>query len=142
MFEKHIGKYLSIAKRAHSMFLQKKLKTYNIGRGELFILIALYKKDAICQQTLCEYYKLNKAAVGRAVKKLKKKKYIIKKIDKNDKRKMVLFLTKKAKNMKSEFVKILNSVEKTVKKNLTEKEINEFIKISEKISKNIHEAID
>ncbi len=142
MYKEPIGKYLSITKRAHSMLLQKKLKSYDIGTGELFILIALYKEDGICQQTLCEHYKINKAAVGRAVNRLKEKDYIIKKTDEEDKRKRILYLTDKAINMKSEFKKVLNSAEEIVRKDLTKDEIDEFLRISKKISKNLHDKID
>lgn len=142
MYKEPIGKYLSIAKRAHSILFQKKLKPYHIGTGELYILIALYKEDGICQQKICEHYRINKAAVGRAVHKLKKKNFLTKKTDDKDKRKRILFLTEKAKKMKPEFKNLLRSAEKILRKDLSDEEIETFLEISKKISKNIHEVID
>ncbi|TYB30777.1 MAG: MarR family transcriptional regulator [Candidatus Mcinerneyibacterium aminivorans] len=142
MYKEPMGKYLSIAKRAHSMLLQKKLKQYNIGTGELYILIVLYKEDGICQQKICDHYRINKAAVGRAVHKLEKKHFITKKPDEKDRRKRILSLTEKARKMKPEFKNILRSAEKVLRKDLSDKEIETFLKVSKKISKNIHEVLD
>lgn len=142
MIDDCIGKYLSIAKRAHTMLLQKKLKSFDIGVAELLLLIALYKKDKRCQKELCNLYKLNKAAVGRALNKLEDNNFITKKIDENDKRKRIIYLTDKAQKNKQKFKKILKSTEDIVRQGLSDGEIKEFLKISKKIISNIHEKID
>ncbi|MFW5976588.1 MAG: MarR family winged helix-turn-helix transcriptional regulator [Bacillota bacterium] len=132
-----IGKYLSIARRAHAALLDEKLKSYDISHGQILLLVTLYKEEGINQHRLCKIYDLDKAGVNRSMKKLKENGYIIKKPDTEDKRKKKIFLTEKAEKFKPRLIEILESVENQVRKNLTQGEINEFIKIIKKICINL-----
>lgn len=132
-----IGKYLSIAYRAFNMLLDDKLAQYDIARGQFPILIALYHKEGISQQELCDIYNLDKAAVGRAVKKLTEKNFIERKRDPEDKRQYCLYLTEKANSFKSKFLSILKSTEEDIKQGLTEIEVEDFMITLKKIVKNL-----
>ncbi|MFW5998442.1 MAG: MarR family winged helix-turn-helix transcriptional regulator [Bacillota bacterium] len=132
-----IGKYLSIARRAHAALLDEKLKSYDISHGQILLLVTLYKQEGINQHRLCKIYDLDKAGVNRSMKKLKKNGYIIKKPDNEDKRKKKIFLTDKAKSFKPKLIEILESVENQVRKNLSKDEINNFIQIMKKICVNL-----
>ncbi len=131
------GRYLSIAYRAHATLLNKKLSNYGIGRGQYPFLIALYNHEGICQNRLCDIYNIDKAAAGRALKKLAKEEFIIKKSDPKDKRKHLIYLTTKGKKFKNEFINILNSNEDTIKDGLKEEEIEIFLKVIKKICNNL-----
>lgn len=138
MEKKSIGKYLSIAHRAHTSMLDKKFKEkFGISHGQIFILITLYKNEGINQHRLCKIYDLDKGGVGRIIKKLKEKELIIKEADPEDKRNKLIFLTEKARAMKSDFFQILNKIEKQIKQGLTEEEIETFLKIINKICNNL-----
>ncbi|WP_018248629.1 MarR family winged helix-turn-helix transcriptional regulator [Orenia marismortui] len=137
MKDEHIGRYISMAYRSNVTLLNKKLSNYGIGRGEYPFLIALYKKEGICQKSLCDFYNIDKAAAGRAIKKLVDKGFIIKKTDPHDKRRQLLYLTPKSKDFKKEFIGILKSNEKKMKKDLTEEEIEVFLKVIKKICFNL-----
>lgn len=133
-----IGKYLSITHRAHTSLVDKKFKEkFNISHGQVFILIKIYKNEGINQRKLCEEYNLDKAGVGRIIKKLEDKNLIKSKPDPKDKRKKMIFLTEKAKDLKPEFVELLETVETKTKNNLTEEEIDIFLKILKKIYDNL-----
>ncbi|SDC68184.1 MULTISPECIES: MarR family winged helix-turn-helix transcriptional regulator [unclassified Candidatus Frackibacter] len=132
-----IAKYLSIAYRAQASLLNKKLADYDIGRGQYPFLIALYHQDGICQQDLCKIYDIDKAAAGRAVKKLEEKGFIKRERDPKDKRCYLLYLTEKSRNFKPVFLNILQSIEEEIKSDLTQEEVEIFMKIIKKICKNL-----
>jgi len=138
MQKKCIGKYLSIARRAHSTLLDQKLKPYDISHAQIMLLMALYKKEGIYQQNLSQMYNLNKAAVGREIQKLSENGFIIKKPDPKDKRKKLIYLTKKAKDFKTKLLNILDTVEQQLRENITGEEMETFIKVLEKICDNLN----
>ena len=137
MGKEYIGKYLSIARRAHAALLDKKLKSYDISHGQILLLVTLYKTEGINQHHLCQIFDLDKAGVNRSMKKLQKNGYIYKEPDSEDKRKKKIFLTDKARQFKPKLLEILKSVENQVRGNLTEKEIDKFLKTMKKICTNL-----
>ncbi|AGB41310.1 transcriptional regulator [Halobacteroides halobius DSM 5150] len=137
MIDEPIGKYLSMTYRAHVSLLNKKLKPYDISHGQILLLIALYNQEGICQHQICQMYNLNKAAVGRGIKKLEEIGFITKQTDPNDKRKNLIYLTNKAKNFETKFREILCTVENEVRRDLSKKEIKTFLKVINKINHNL-----
>jgi len=135
--KEHIGKYLSIAKRFHSIMLDKKLKGLEMSSGQIFLLHALYKKEGVSQQELCDFYQIDKAAVGRSLKKLEKVELIVKETNNEDKRYHKLFLTEKGKKMIPLLREILDTCEKELQANLTSEEIELFFKVVKKICVNL-----
>src|SRR6056297_2758399 len=136
MKRKSIGKYLSISRRAHAKLLDKELRQYQISHAQLSLLMALYKHEGIYQQELCRLFNLNKAAVTRELKDLEQKNYIAKKIDQKDRRKFLIYLTKKAKNNKKGIISILDKIESRMRSGLSENEVNEFLTIIKKVCRN------
>ncbi len=137
-----VGKYLSIAWRAHASYLDDKLKDYEISHGQMFILIALYKNEAIYQNTLCKMYNVDKSAIGRGIAKLRNKGFIIKKTHPKDKRKQLIYLTDKAKKFKPILYKILKSAESKLRSNLSKDEVELFLEIIKKMCTNLGANIE
>lgn len=136
-----VGKYLSITHRAHTSLVDKKFKKrFNLSHGQVFILINIYRDEGICQHRLCEDYNLDKSGVGRILKKLEKKKLIIRKSDPDDKRKKLIYLTDKAKEMEAEFKELLTEIEEQMRKGLTQKEIETVRKVLKKIYINLDKS--
>jgi len=141
MKDSSIGKYLSITHRAHTSLVDKKFKKkFNLSHGQVFILINIYRDEGICQHRLCEEYNLDKSGVGRILKKLENKDLIIRESDPDDKRKKLIYLTEKAKDMKAEFKELLKEIEEQMRKGLTQEEINTVRKVLKKIYKNLDES--
>lgn len=132
-----LGKYLSIGYRALCSLLDKKLADYDIGRGQHPFLIALYHQEGLCQQDLCSIYRLDKAVAGRALKKLEEKDFVVRKKDSEDRRRYLIYLTKKGRELRPSFIDILQSTEEEMKKGLTEKEVDLFLKVIKKICNNL-----
>ncbi|MFW6268941.1 MAG: MarR family winged helix-turn-helix transcriptional regulator [Bacillota bacterium] len=140
--DEYIGKYLSIARRAHASLLDKKLKPYDICHGQILLLVTIFKNEGINQYELCNIYNLDKAGVNRSIKHLKKTGYITMEPDHNDRRKKKIYLTTKAKKFKPKLTKILKTVENQVRKNLEQKEIKNFLQVMKKITDNLGVNLD
>ena len=141
MRDSSIGKYLSITHRAHTSLVDKKFKKkFNLSHGQVFILINIYRDEGICQHRLCEEYNLDKSGVGRILKKLENKNLVFRKSDPEDKRKKLIYLTEKAKEMKTEFKELLKEIEKQMRKGLTQKEIDTISKVLKKIYDNLDKS--
>ena len=138
MKDSSIGKYLSITHRAHTSLVDKKFKEkFNLSHGQVFILINIYRDEGICQHRLCEEYNLDKSGVGRILKKLEDKNLVTRKSDPEDKRKKLIYLTDKAKNMKEDFKNLLKEIEEQMRQGLTEQEIETVNTILKKIYNNL-----
>ena len=121
-----IGRYLSIAHRALLCRIDEKLSDYEIGVAQLHLLFPIFKKEGMNQKELVKIFNLDKGAVGRGLKKLEEKGFIRREDDPEDKRRNLLFLTDKSKDLKPELESIVDSVEEEAKRNLSQKEIEAF----------------
>ena len=90
-----IGKFVSFLYRYSQMYLDKKLKPYNIGSGQFYLLMPLFQKDGVNQESLVQSINLDKANVTRAVQKLVKEGYVFQQRDDEDRRSYRIFLTEK-----------------------------------------------
>ncbi|MDD3840157.1 MAG: MarR family transcriptional regulator, partial [Clostridia bacterium] len=90
-----IGRYLSYIYRAGHCYIGKRLEEFNIGSGQYGLLLLLSKNDGISQESLSDINKLDKATVGRAIKKLENQGYVVRKQDELDKRAYKLYITPK-----------------------------------------------
>ena len=122
-----IGKYLSIAVRALNSHLDSKLEEYDIARGQFPYLIALYHREGVSQQDLCDFYNFDKAAAVRAIKILAKKGFVRRERNPEDRRQYRIFLTDKGKEFRPVFLDILKSSENLMKNDISDKRINQFI---------------
>lgn len=137
-----IGKYLSITHRTNMMLIHKKLQPYDIKPGVLFLLMALYNKEGIHQNTLCELFHFNKGGVSKGIKKLTDIGFITTKVDPSDKRRQMIYLTDKGKEFEPIFKEILKSSDDEIKKGLTDEEIESFISVSKKILSNLSSKLE
>lgn len=94
--------------RHSQIYMLNKLKKYNLGIGQLHFLKKLYLKDGINQEHLAKSLKYSKATSTRAIQKLEKEGYIIRKRDVNDKRAYNVFLTDKGKILEPEINTIIS----------------------------------
>ena len=90
-----LARWISLLHRYGHVYVGRKLKRYNISKGQYIFLNALYKKDGIRHEL-----KIDKGTTAKAIKKLEDDEYIIRKVDAKDKRAYNVYLTEKALKMK------------------------------------------
>lgn len=128
-----IGKYISQIYRKGGAHLSKELSIYGIGQGQLMFLTQLYKKDGINQEELTEILKIDKGTTARAIKKLEEVNFVIRERDEFDRRAYKIYLTDKAKNIKTIIFDVLSDYDERLVSSLTEEEKEIFTKILKQI---------
>lgn len=101
-----IGKFVSFLYRYSQMYLDKELKPYHIGSGQFYLLMPLFQKDGVNQESLVQSINLDKANVTRAVQKLVKEGYVFQQRDNEDRRSYRIFLTEKGRAIEPGLKKI------------------------------------
>ena len=95
-----IGKYISFLYRYHQIYLDRELEPYHLSSGQFFILMPLFKKDGVNQESISQTIKMDKATITRAIQKLIDEGYVFRERDEEDKRAYRVFLTPKGKSIK------------------------------------------
>ncbi len=90
------GKWISILYRYGQSYMSKRMESYNIGRGQLIILLYLSRNGGLSQQDLTDYIKVDKGCIAKSIKSLEEEGYITRSADPDDKRAVKVFLTQKA----------------------------------------------
>lgn len=97
--QKSVGRSISLIHRYTIIHINKKLENYNIGIGQLHFLLSLSHYNAINQEQLANYLKIDKATSARAIRKLEKEGLVKRKINPQDKRSYNIFITKKGREL-------------------------------------------
>jgi DNA-binding MarR family transcriptional regulator len=139
-----IGKLLSMTFRAHHALVDEKLRALGAGvsSGQLYLLITLYQHDGMHQHELADYYRIDKAAVARSVRKLEELGLVYKSPSSEDHRKSIVRVTAKAHSQRELFFGILEEIESRVRSRLSEEEISSFLRTGEAIRGCLTEEID
>ena len=72
---REIGKYISILQRLSNIYFANELSSYQIGCGQQFFLLQIFKNPGISLQELASNGSFDKATATRAVKKLEEEAY-------------------------------------------------------------------
>ena len=128
--------------KLHDSMLKDVCEEYNLTLIEGKIISFLYnnpEKDTAAD--IVELRMLSKGNVSRAVESLIQKSLIRRSQDKNDRRKIHLYLTEKAEPVTSSIVLMRKEFNKEVFFGISQEELDLFHKINDKINDNIRKAM-
>ena len=94
-----LGSLISTASRAYLFFLFQEIEKYGIHGGQFQFLRSLSKKDSISQEELANIYHNHQSTIARALRKLEDKGMISRKVDENNRRKNIITITSKGRNI-------------------------------------------
>ena len=97
------------------------------------VLAVLGEKSQISAQEVSERTAMDKVAVSRAVKKLLNAKLVAREFAEEDKRRSILMLTDSGKDIYQQIVPLAKSYEKRLLKQLSDSEIDDFMKLLTKL---------
>src|SRR5690554_5730985 len=133
------GRLISLLFRYFQIYMANELEPYNIGRGQALFLFALYQKDGLSQEKLACSLNIDKSTTARAINKLEKAGYVIRKKNNEDLRSNQIFLTPQAKQFKPKLYSILQQWTEVLSKDMTREEVNTALNLLTKMFQN---AID
>jgi DNA-binding MarR family transcriptional regulator len=102
MSNRSIGKEIGILSRAAHTFFQHQFKNYSIGHAQVMTLHFICRNNGRSQHELVKYFNLDKSSVTSQLNILEKNGYIIRKIDTNDSRGRMIFITEKTKAIEAD----------------------------------------
>jgi len=116
--------------------MSEQLNQYNIGSGQFHVLMLLYRKDGVNQETVATTLNIDKATSARAIKKLEEEGYVLRIRDEHDKRNYIIFLTEKAEKLKPTIKTILKTWTDHLLQDISPNEKDLIYTILEKIANN------
>jgi len=137
-----IGKFVSFLYRYNQMYLDKELRPYNIGPGQFYLLMPLFKKDGVNQESLVQSINLDKANVTRAVQKLVEEGYVFRQRNDDDRRSYRIFLTDKGRAIEPGLKKIASEWENILLSNFDSDQRQTIVNSFEDMIKNVSRIME
>ena len=131
-----IGKMISCIYWQMQSHLEKKLKVYDIGIGEVPILMLLFHKSSANQREITEELHIDKATTSREIKKLIAKGYVKRRRDERDKRSYIISLTKEGRKVVPAVKKVLREWREHLLKGFSKEEKQFILTALERIVQN------
>ncbi|WP_299526309.1 MarR family winged helix-turn-helix transcriptional regulator [uncultured Methanobrevibacter sp.] len=119
--------------RKYGIFINNKMKEYNLSFGQYPLLIRLYKEESSTQQKLATVFQINESTVTRALNKLEEKEYIEKHPDYENKRKNYVKITPKGAKIAEKVMDYDKKWDEICAENLSDEEFEEFKNTLKKI---------
>ncbi len=136
------GKLISQLFRYGRIYLAGQLESFDLGKGQFWLLFTLYQKDGITQEELSNLLTLDKSTVARAVTKLERAGYIVKKLNKQDLRANQILLTAKAREIEPQIRSILANWNKILSTDMNEEEIETTHHLLTRLANNAAKYLD
>ena len=137
------GFYISRIKQVNTRLLnkflaQKNITAFNGEQGR--ILHVLWENDGISNRELSKKSGLAMSSLTTMLERMEEKKLLERKIDENDKRKILIFLTDYAKSLKSEYDEISDKMTEISFEGISDEERLAFETTLEKVLHNFERA--
>lgn len=137
------GFYISRIKQVNTRLLnkflaQKNITAFNGEQGR--ILHVLWENDGISNRELSKKSGLAMSSLTTMLERMEEKKLLERKVDENDKRKILIFLTDYAKSLKSEYDEISDKMTEISFEGISDEERLAFEATLEKVLYNFEKA--
>jgi DNA-binding MarR family transcriptional regulator len=113
----------------------------NIGFTEQTILKFLSKGEVVNQDTIAKHFMLDKGAVAKTLSKLEEKDLILRTDNPSNKREKLITITELGRNKSQTYYDEVKELHSFLFEGLSKEEIEQFTKITEKITQNAIKAI-
>ena len=135
----YIGRIKQVNTRLLNKFLaQKNITAFNGEQGR--ILHVLWENDGISNRELSKKSGLAMSSLTTMLERMEEKKLLERRVDENDKRKILIFLTDYAKSLKSEYDEISDKMTEISFEGISDEERLAFEAILEKVLYNFERA--
>lgn len=119
-----LGLMVSMIYRTRLMFINEKIKNMDITAGQIPFLMELSHEEGISQEDLASHFHIDKGTVARALRKLEDNDYLYRKIDPNNRRRYIIYLTEKGKATVPQIIKINKEWESSLRSKISKTEYN------------------
>lgn len=120
-------------------YINDGLDEYNVTRSEIPFLLTLLKTEGVTQEYLSRIYDLNEGTVTRALARLEKKELVERVPNPKDRRKKMVLLTEKGKDISLAISEKQKVFEKEIFSNFSEEEYDQFAFLFRKLMESLRE---
>lgn len=138
----HVGKYITLLNRAQNVLITKKLAKLNITRGQLPVMLGLYKQEEVSQQELADLYDLDKSVITKTIDNLEDLGFVGRRQDPSDRRRNLIYLTSKGKQFKPTLIAILEKKEEEMNKGISSSDRELIKRLVKKMIQNIKKQLE
>ena len=124
-----------VQKKYH--FLERKLKKYELVKGQADLLLLIKDNDGITQNELATLLKIKDSSMSVRLNKLEKLDYITREIDKDNQKKKRVYITSIGKSVCGQCRRMVREFEELMYHGFTKKEKQQLEKSFEKINHNL-----
>lgn len=112
----------NLSRKLHKNVMHK-LENYNINRGQVPVLFILKNYNGLTQKEIAAKLKVTQATMCKIIQRMEKNELIDKKIDPNDKRNTIIYLSNTAIEIQNELEEIYQVIESDILSDFNEEEI-------------------
>jgi DNA-binding MarR family transcriptional regulator len=136
-----VGKWVSVLYRHMQSYLKKSLEPYDIGAGQLPILLLLYRREHVKQRDLASRLQLDKTSLARTISHLEANGYLQRDTDHHDNRAYNISLTPRARKFRDDLIPILKNWTQILMQDFSPEERDHFISLLSRAADNAENAL-
>jgi DNA-binding MarR family transcriptional regulator len=137
-----LGLLVSMIHRTRMMYLNDKMKNFDITAGQFPFIVVLSHEEGITQDELAAHFHIDKGTVARALRKLEDKKYLFRKVDDLNRRRYLIYLTEKGRKAVPKIISIDREWEDSICSEFSKEEYQNLFGILKVLAGNSLENVD
>jgi DNA-binding MarR family transcriptional regulator len=137
-----LGLLVSMIHRTRMMYLNDKMSDLDISAGQFPFILILSEEEGITQEEMAAHFHIDKGTVARALKKLEDNEYLFRKIDSENRRRYLIYLTEKGRKSVPQIINIDNEWEDNLCSKFSEFEYEKLFDILKILAVNSLENVN
>ena len=132
-----LGYQIALLGRLYDRQLQDALKSYGVAPGQFAPLVMLFEQDGLTQADLCRRINVEQPTMANTLTRMERDGLIKRKADSADKRRSLVFLTPKAKEVQNKIMEAARGVSSRTMSNLSPAEQDDVFRLFSKMTENL-----
>ena len=142
MSERSIGKQITSIARSLSRYLDNRTSHLHLSSATIPFLTYLYEHNGVHQDEMARNLQFDKSSATRAIKTLEQRGYVSREIDKTNRRKNVVSVTRLGFSIKEELYAILRHTTTQIFQDFSANEKDAYFRYTDKVNENITQMIN
>tara|TARA_R110000868_G_scaffold153698_21_gene379343 strand:+ start:409 stop:840 length:432 start_codon:yes stop_codon:yes gene_type:complete len=132
-----LGYQIGLLGRLYDRQVQDALKSYGVAPGQFAPLVMLFEQDGLTQADLCRRINVEQPTMANTLARMERDGLVKRKADSADKRRSLVYLTPKAKDVQNKIMEAARSVSIRAMNDLTATEQDEVFRLFSKMTENL-----
>lgn len=132
-----LGYQIGLLGRLYDRHLQDALKEFGVAPGQFAPLVMLFEQDGLTQADLCRRINVEQPTMANTLARMERDGLVKRKSDTVDKRRTLVFLTPKAKDVQNKIMNAVRDVSSHALANLSAAEQDEVFRLLSRMADNL-----